>query len=515
MSEPSASGSGNRLLVMALLLVTSLALAAVLAWQAITTASRHRATAERALHDYADFAAFIIASRSYRLLGGEVVETFANWPSRPVPSVIACEGGATTFEQPPGRPLRSVGAELRGRDELLDTLRSAMALLAEAGWRFRFIALPATGADGVFIASYQVGGGWGLRGFTACLGGAKSAFRQVMIEERALPPALAGDTPPDSLLALRVGAGRDTALYLSGSAEGQYEGTARLGTEFGDMAVRVALRPGAAARLVIGGMPTSPTPLAVGLLALSTLLVISALVQMRREYELIATRSGFVSNVSHELRTPLSQILLFTELLKLGKLRSDAERERALDIVDQETRRLIRLVENVLQFSRAGQPRRRLDREVLPVDAVVRDTLEAFRPLAAARAVMLRSEIPAGLAVRGDRHALRQILLNLLDNAVKYGPGGQTVTVEARALNGRTLLAVEDQGPGIPRDDRERVWEGFHRLARETESAVAGSGIGLSVVRSLAGDMGGRTWNEDAPGGGARFVVELPAADEA
>jgi signal transduction histidine kinase len=218
--------------------------------------------------------------------------------------------------------------------------------------------------------------------------------------------------------------------------------------------------------------------------------------------------------VSHELRTPLSQILIFTELLKLGRLRTSAERERSLDVIDQETRRLIRLVENVLQFSGAGRGRRRVEQESLQLAGVVGETVEAFRPLADARGVTLRVDIPGDYAVLADRSALRQILLNLLDNAIKYGPRAQTVSIEAHRDNGRTRIQVDDQGPGIPRDDRERVWDGYYRLGREARSAVAGSGIGLAVVRSLATDLNGKTWIEDSDTGGARFVVELATSGE-
>jgi signal transduction histidine kinase len=214
--------------------------------------------------------------------------------------------------------------------------------------------------------------------------------------------------------------------------------------------------------------------------------------------------------VSHELRTPLSQILIFTELLKLDRLRTQDERHRSIRIIDQEARRLIRLVENVLQFSRAGV-RRAMEQEELPLATLVNDTLETFRPLAEAREVRLESQVPPDTRVLADPSAVRQILLNLLDNAVKYGPRGQTVRVNAEAANGHIRIAVDDQGPGIPFDDRERVWEGYYRLPRERQSAVAGSGIGLAVVRSLAADMGGRTWIADTDTGGARIMVELPS----
>jgi signal transduction histidine kinase len=139
--------------------------------------------------------------------------------------------------------------------------------------------------------------------------------------------------------------------------------------------------------------------------------------------------------------------------------------------------------------------------------------VEAFRPLAAAREATVVLDIPDTLTVRAERNALRQVLLNLLDNAIKYGPVGQEVRVEGRdAADGRgVVLAVEDQGPGVPLGDRERIWEGFERLERE-DAPVAGSGIGLAVVRALAARMGGETAVGDAPTGGARFTVRLERA---
>jgi signal transduction histidine kinase len=516
-SGTSGGHPRRRLFALALLLVLSLTLAGGLALQAIGTARRHRETAQRTLQDYAAFGAFILASQSYRQLGGVVVETFTGWPASGPPVIPAgtgCPAGPTYFERAPAAAtLEPRGTPLSSADlaVLADTLRHAMKLLEEVGWRFRFLRVPAAGADGWFVTSYMAaGGGYGLRGFTACLGGADSPFRRVAQTERALPPAVTGTLPPDSLFSTSVADGEGRALYRSPIRyESPYHASARLGTEFGDLVLRLELRPDVAGRLVIGGIPASPTPLALGLLGLSTLLVVTALLQLRREYELIAIRSDFVSNVSHELRTPLSQILIFTELLKLGRLRSDAERERSLDIIDQEARRLIRLVENVLQFARAGGGRRGLERDTVPLDGLIRETLEAFRPLAAARDVALRSDVPARATVKADPGALRQVLLNLLDNAVKYGPRGQTVSVAAQVRNGRTRIVVDDQGPGIPLGDRDRVWQGYYRLQRETRSAVAGSGIGLAVVRSLATEMGGRTWVEDTDTGGARFVVEL------
>jgi signal transduction histidine kinase len=127
----------------------------------------------------------------------------------------------------------------------------------------------------------------------------------------------------------------------------------------------------------------------------------------------------------------------------------------------------------------------------------------------------VRTQFAADVHAVADPSALRQMVLNLLDNAVKYGPASQTVTI-GTSLNGdRARLWVDDQGEGIPTRERERVWSSFYRLDRHANSSVAGSGIGLYVVRELARLHGGDAWVEDAPGGGARIVIELPAAARA
>jgi signal transduction histidine kinase len=194
----------------------------------------------------------------------------------------------------------------------------------------------------------------------------------------------------------------------------------------------------------------------------------------------------------------------------MGKLRTEEERARSAGIIDQEARRLTYLVENVLNFSRTEKGTNRISPAPVELDHEIRDALELFAPLARARQMTVNEGLSASAIVILDRDALRQILLNLLDNAVKYGPPGQTITVGSEIVADRARIWVEDQGPGIPHEDRRRVWEPYVRLNREAESATGGSGIGLSVVRELVELHGGRTRAEGAPGGGARIVIELP-----
>ena len=174
----------------------------------------------------------------------------------------------------------------------------------------------------------------------------------------------------------------------------------------------------------------------------------------------------------------------------------------------QEARRLAHLVENVLQFSRAERRMVRVHTEVRPVAPLLRETVERFAPLAGG-AAPVSLELEEALAAPVHPDSLRQIVINLLDNAAKYAGRGPVV-LRARLVEARVRLEVEDAGPGIAPSDRQRVWEPYVRLERSP--AVAGSGIGLAVVRELAAAHGGACWVEEAAPGGARFVVELPGA---
>jgi signal transduction histidine kinase len=138
----------------------------------------------------------------------------------------------------------------------------------------------------------------------------------------------------------------------------------------------------------------------------------------------------------------------------------------------------------------------------------------AFQPLAASRKISLQADLPRGVGVLADQAALRQLLLNLLDNAVKFGPPGQVVRLTLVRDNGIARLTVADQGPGVPVADRERIWEPYFRGSDTATRAVGGSGIGLAIVREVAGRFGGSVSVATAQGGGAAFTVTLPTLDE-
>jgi signal transduction histidine kinase len=222
-------------------------------------------------------------------------------------------------------------------------------------------------------------------------------------------------------------------------------------------------------------------------------------------------RGDFVENISHELRTPLAQMRVYLETLRLGRFTTDEQRAWSIANAERETRRLEHLVERVLRFSRSA--RFGDDDEPSPVDVAAETVriVDEFRPLADARKAHIETDVTAVPSVALRPNALRHVLLNLLDNAVKYGPSGQTVRVRVHTLGDEVRIEVTDAGPGVPLAERESVWRAYRR--GKTVGHMAGSGIGLAVVRDVVGQHAGRAWIADAPGDcGTRFVVAFPIA---
>lgn len=345
-------------------------------------------------------------------------------------------------------------------------------------------------------------------------------FEPAMLEdalERALcgdllPEPLVGELPREELLALRVDIPGGPEVFRSSVVfPEQYAASEVIGGSGGVLRASVGLLPAAAEHLVIGGLPRSRLPVLLAFLALATGLLVVAFLQLRREHELAAMRAGFVSSVSHELRTPLALQRVFLDTLRLGRAETEEGREWAFENIDRETHRLTHLVDNVLRFAQADEGRLKLDSEPADLAEEIGRVLADYAPLADGAELRFDpGEEP--VIVPLDRDAFRQVLLNLVENAVKYGPSGQTVTVTLGRREGVARITVDDEGPGIPAEDRDGIWEPFERGEGARRSGKGGSGIGLAVVRDLVGLHGGTVTAEEAPGGGARFRVELPDA---
>jgi signal transduction histidine kinase len=282
--------------------------------------------------------------------------------------------------------------------------------------------------------------------------------------------------------------------------------------EYGALKLHVMVRPEQASNLIIGGLPRSRLPFLLGLLALAAMMSVVSVVQIRRETEIAGMRADFVSSISHELRTPLAQIKLYIETLRTGRASTAEQRDWSLSHIDRETTRLGNLVENVLRFSRLGRADGSAARSVNLADEVEK-IVDEFRPLAASRKADIDLNITQQPLVRIKAENIRHIIVNLLDNAVKYGPVGQTVTVDVAMDGDQARVAVSDEGSGVPQGDRESIWRPFARAKTATDAA--GSGIGLTIVRDIVVQNGGKAWVETAPAGGARFVISIPASGQA
>jgi len=337
-------------------------------------------------------------------------------------------------------------------------------------------------------------------------------FRDAFAYAPLLPKALMLGKKNDDLLGVRIVGPGSLPLFESPNwPNTPYVGSLQFEPQFGGLTVQAAIRPEYANQLVIGGLPRSRLPLLIGMLIVSGALAVVAVIQLRREEELARLRSDFVSSVSHELRTPLAQIRLFLETLRLGRFTTDAQRKWSLDNLDRETNRLAQLVENILHFARAGRaPSTPATPESTDLAVEIEQITRAFEPLAASRRAALLLDLAPNVVVPLQREAFRQVLLNLLDNAVKYGPSGQTVRVSLAVSGAVARVMVTDEGPGVPAKEREAIWTPFFRGQAAVAQAAGGSGIGLAIVKDLVAQMGGRITIVPSPHGGAAFQVELP-----
>ena len=337
------------------------------------------------------------------------------------------------------------------------------------------------------------------------------AVRAALGGQSLLPRTLIRDLTLDSILAVRVTDPSGNVVHAtSAPVDARYAATDSLDSRLGGLHFEVAIQPAAAGHLIIGGLPRSRLPEVLATAFVAVALLGLLLYQFRRQEELGRLRDDFVSGVSHELRTPLAQIRLLAELLRMGKVPTE-DKDRSLRIIDQEARRLSFLVDSILSFTPAQSGQ--LSPVSTNVAAEIEEIVSAFAPLAQAHSVHLTTRLEPSLVAEVDRGALRQVLVNLLDNAVRYGPAGQHVTITTASAGDAWTMEVADEGPGIPADERERIFAPYYRMKRDAGGAVGGTGIGLAVVRRLVKEHGGQVHVASVNGDGvtgARFIVTLP-----
>ncbi len=225
-------------------------------------------------------------------------------------------------------------------------------------------------------------------------------------------------------------------------------------------------------------------------------------------------RQEFVANVSHELRTPLSLIAGCVETLIHGAQQDPVAADRFLRMIQKHTERLTFLIEDILTLSQLESGRTLFHHQTIELRRAVDRLLEDFRLRNDARSIEFQNAVPPDLRARADTQRFSQVLINLLDNAIKYGKPDGRVEVGARRAGPQWIeLWVKDNGPGIPAHAIERIFERFYRVDRSRSREQEGTGLGLSIVKHIVQAHGGKAWAASEPGRGASFFFTLPAAE--
>ena len=241
----------------------------------------------------------------------------------------------------------------------------------------------------------------------------------------------------------------------------------------------------------------------------SVVLVIQDVTESHRYEQL---RREFVANVSHELKSPLTSIRGLTETLQGGALEDPSANRRFVQLIDEYADRLSRLIEDLLALSQIESQAVPLALATVPLKPLAESVLASLQPAIAQRRLSVSVNVPEGFAVRADADRLRQVLFNLLDNAVKYNRDDGSLRVSAIRSDGTATVAVADSGIGIPPDDLPRVFERFYRVDKARSREPGGTGLGLSIVKHLVEAHGGRVFVESSLGGGSTFSFTLPLA---
>ena len=240
--------------------------------------------------------------------------------------------------------------------------------------------------------------------------------------------------------------------------------------------------------------------------------VVTVLRDITKEIEADRAKSEFISTVSHELRTPMTSIKGYTDLLLMGAVGElNPQQHHFLEVIKSNADRLTGLINDLLDISRIETGRLRLDLQPMQVREVIEEVVGSLRGQAEAKGLWVRVEVPQGLpAVMADRDRITQVVLNLMDNAVRYTPEGGEVSVRVELADEALLVHVQDTGIGIAPEEQGRIFERFYRSEDARVQETEGTGLGLAIVKSLVEMHGGRVWVESELGKGSTFSFTIP-----
>jgi two-component system phosphate regulon sensor histidine kinase PhoR len=232
---------------------------------------------------------------------------------------------------------------------------------------------------------------------------------------------------------------------------------------------------------------------------------------IRKELRLAQNKSEFVSNVSHELRTPLALISMFAETLEMGRVRTEEKKMEYYQIIHKETSRLTGIVNKILTFSQMDADKKEFHLQDTDLNEVIRDILDTYSFHLQQKG--FTSHLHDGeepLLVQADREALQEVLINLLDNAIKYSKDRKEIDIFSGKKEDMAFITVQDYGIGISKEDQKQVFDKFFRVSTGDLAKSKGTGLGLSLVKHIIDQHGGKVTVESTPGQGSSFSIFLP-----
>lgn len=235
---------------------------------------------------------------------------------------------------------------------------------------------------------------------------------------------------------------------------------------------------------------------------------------IRRDKKMVRMRSDFISNVSHELKTPLTTIRMMTDTLRLDRIQSKIKRQEYFEIIIHEIQRLSRLIQNVLDFSRIEQDKKQYFFQKINLSKLVSNVIMTMEPAFKEDQFIVKRYIEPSIVVDGDEDALKQVVLNLISNAIKYSFDQKEIHIQLRQQNHSVCFEVSDKGSGIPESKQPFIFDQFYRAHDGDQRDSGGTGLGLTLVKHIIEAHKGEVTFESKPGQGTRFTICLPEFHE-
>ncbi len=238
--------------------------------------------------------------------------------------------------------------------------------------------------------------------------------------------------------------------------------------------------------------------------------ILAVLKDVTRERKLEDLRKEFLGDVSHELRTPLTYLQGYTEALLDGLVENREEHDRYLNIILEETLRLRRLVDELLQLSHIEAGHLNIKKDRISIKDLIERVSKKVLPICDDKNIELKIEMDDIPSITADEDRIEQVMINLIDNAVRYSPNDSKIIIKAQSCKEGVIISVKDSGSGIPEDELPFIWERFYKVDKSRTRQKSGTGLGLAIVKKIVELHGGRVWAKNCPEGGAEFSFLMP-----